>query len=292
MSDLPVLAERTYLSQSAIETIGLIITVDGVDTDPDAQTVHIEIANITTGEAVIVIPDTTLATREAVGRYSYLVDTQVTSNSGLYSVAWLYDLATVDQIDNIYLEIGPASPVYDALTAELKGLIETVWWKFADLFDSPMGGPHLQTYFQAQFSRERVARMMHSALQRINSIQQPVQGYTLDPNGKYYPVDKWGGLLAQATYVEVLKHLVRSYTEQPDAVSVSVARLDRRDYMNRWMDVLRMEQEDLRDMLDAFKIASMSLSSTRVLVDGGAYGRRSISLLRDPTWPRYTLRAY
>jgi hypothetical protein len=28
-----------------------------------------------------------------------------------------------------------------------------------------------------------------------------------------------------------------------------------------------MEQEDLRDMLDAFKIASMSLSSTRVLVD-------------------------
>jgi hypothetical protein len=153
-------------------------------------------------------------------------------------------------------------------------LNEQVWVRFADLFDSAGGGPNLQSYFQSHWSRGRVAQLMSNSLLRINASAQPWSSYTLDGNGgPQYPIQFWGGLLASHTFCECVKHLIRSYTEQAAFQGPPVARQDRRDYADRWREVLKDEQAELKSMLDVFKIRHILNGSPRVLVSGGTYGR-------------------
>jgi len=111
------------------------------------------------------------------------------------------------------------------------------------------------------------------ALQRLNIEAQPVQNYTLDGTGGAVFPDQWLGLLGQTLAVEVIKHVIRAYTEQPDPRGVTVSYLERRDYMSRWMESLRIEQEELKTGMDTFRIRHMGLGRSSVLVAGGAYGR-------------------
>ena len=64
-------------------------------------------------------------------------------------------------------------------------------------------------------------------------MAQPHMTYTLNEPGQF-PHEQWGALLEFATYIETIKHLKRSYVEQPDWQGVTVARADRRDYLQRW----------------------------------------------------------
>jgi hypothetical protein len=154
----------------------------------------------------------------------------------------------------------------------MKSIVDDTWIKFADLFDSPEGGPNLQTYYQTHFSRNRIAQLLKTAVGLLNTTAQPFQSYSIDVPGQF-PIQQWGPLLGQALYVEVLKHLIRSYVEQPAFVGGSVTRLDRRDYMDRWQSVLDEERKQLKSQLDIFKISNMGLGKPKVLVSGGVYGR-------------------
>jgi hypothetical protein len=120
-----------------------------------------------------------------------------------------------------------------------------------------------------------MAQLLRTAVGRLNTIAQPHQTYGVDgPNP--FPVAQWGGLVEQMLYVEVIKHLVRTYTEQPEVIlGQGVSRLDRRDYQQRWMTVLEMEQPDLQNMMDVFKMANMGLGRPHVLVSGGIFGQMS-----------------
>ena len=80
------------------------------------------------------------------------------------------------------------------------------------------------------------------------------------------------GLLEWATYLEVIRHLIRSYTEQPDAQGIQTARLDRRQYADAWRRILQDEEPDFRKALDQYKFAAMGLGRASVLVAGGIYG--------------------
>lgn len=82
------------------------------------------------------------------------------------------------------------------------------------------------------------------------------------------------GFLAHNTYCEMVKHLIRSYTEQPLLQGgAGITRVDRRDYTDRWRQVLQDEQAELKSLLDVFKIRHMGLGNPKVLVSGGTYGR-------------------
>lgn len=261
--------DRAYVSQFTRPTFGLRIQQDGNLVDPDGQVVNATLIDESDNTTTALTVD-----RNDVGDYTVTLSSTETQETGYYTLEWTYTLNLSTEVYRMWLDIGPADPAYDNLDDDFKQLVEHVWARFADLFDSPMGGPHLLTYFQTNWSRARVARLLATALRRLNVIAQPHFTYTLDgQGGKQFPLGQWGGTLEQALYVEVLKHLVRSYVEQPELVGASVARTDRRDYMSRWESVLRAEQEDLKDSLDTFRIRHMGLGQPGVMVSGGVYGR-------------------
>jgi hypothetical protein len=191
---------------------------------------------------------------------------------------WTYALAGVVQEYIAPIEVGLTSPAYEALGVGFRGIVESVVFRFGDLFDSPMGGPHLQVYFQTHFGRGRLAQLLQVAVGKLNTIAQPHQTYSLDESNPF-PFAKWGAILDQALFVQAIRHLIRSYVEQPSVEGVTVARMDRRDYMQRWQEVLTIEQDDLDQQLETFKIAHMGLGRPRVMVSGGLYGHWAPNML-------------
>lgn len=264
--------ERQYVSRYSSDLLGLSVHRGGVPADVDGNTVNVSLINEGTSVVVISRP----ATHAGTGLYETQLTSTETATPGNHRVIWVYTLDGVPQEYVTFIEIGSNSPDFDRLDPGMKQLVEDVWIRFADLFDSPDGGPNLQTYFQTHFSRNRLAQLLKFAVGRLNTAAQPYQTYTIDvnPHGQgQFPIQAWGPLLAQALYVECLKHLVRSYVEQPMFVGGSVTRLDRRDYMDRWQSVLQMEEGLFSKEMDTFKIRNMGFGRPRVLVSGGVYGR-------------------
>lgn len=267
MAFADLLGEREYFSQYEIDTTGIVIHISGVPTDPDAN--DVDVGMKTLDDVVVFAPRP--ADNPAVGVYETELQSAETATQGIFKLTWTYAVATVPQTFISLIEVGVPSVLYDSLSEDMKGLIELTWTRFADLFDSPFGGPHLQVYFQANFNRGRMADLLRLAVGTLNTVAQPMTTYTISGTGEF-PIDQWGALLEKQLYIETLKHLIRSYTEQPEAMNVSLSRLDRRDYVSRWRDVLLMEQDELKKQMEGFKIAHMGLGRPRVLVSGGVYG--------------------
>ena len=215
------------------------------------------------------------ATHSSTGVYETNLSSDDSATPGHYTVVWRYWMNGVEQEYRSYIEIGPASPDYDSLCSNMKDLIGTVWIRFADLYDSPGGGPNLQTYFQTHFNRQRLAQLLKIAIGTLNTVAQPHSTYSLcGDGGQRFPFRVWGPLLERSLFVEALKHLIRSYVEQPQFVGGAVTRLDRRDYIDRWNIVLSMEEPVFQRQMEVFKIAHMGMGKPAVLVSGGIYGRR------------------
>lgn len=261
------LVDRKYLSQFSTEQVGLVVANAGGPLDPDANAVTVAMVSDLPGSAVVFSRP---AERLDLGTYATTLTSADTDIPGPYSVVFTYLVGGVADRYSLSCQVGSSAPAYDSLPPGMKMIVESVWIRFADLYDAPYGGPHLQVYMQSHFGRNRVAQLLGQAIGRLNTISQPHQTYTLT---KVFPFANWGPLLVQALYVEVLKHLRRSYVEQPEVIlGTTVSRFDRRDYMSRWGEILAEETGDLKEMLDSFKIAHMGFGSPHVLVSGGAYG--------------------
>jgi hypothetical protein len=258
------LLDRMWLSKFSVPILGLQTIRAGAIDDADANNVT---ARMTNDETDIVVFSGRAATRVELGTYEVELSSVETQTPGLYTVRWEWSIDTVAQLSESYLQIGQPSPAYDSLSAGLKAIVEMTWTRFADGFDSELGGPHLQAYFQANFGRNRMAQLLQLALNRLNTISQPHQSYTFDS----FPLDRYSGVLEFALYIEVLKHLRRSYVEQVDPRNVSVAWLDRRDYLNRWSQVLSDEMAEFAKMQEVYKISSMNLGQPSLLLAGGIF---------------------
>lgn len=263
--------DRGYVSQYSQETVGMSILVGGNPTDADAA-VTVTILNQDTQANLLIAT----AQHTGTGDYQITLTPDDTAVLGNYQATWAYTLGGNQQSFLTFFSIGGAEPAYDALTSDMKALVDSVWIRIADIFDSPSGGPNLLTWAQANFNRGRIAQLMKIALGRLNTMAQPYATYTLDGvGGSQFPTAQWGPLLEQATWVETVKHLRRSYLEQPEWQGSSISRLDRQAYFDRWGAILDEEQENLRPQLDVFKISQMGLGRPSILVSGGAFGRYS-----------------
>lgn len=205
------------------------------------------------------------------GVYSVTLSSVQTQTLGFYRVVFTYEVDATEHLYVFEIEIGRSTPEYDILLPEWRRVVEGTWSRFGDTFDSPFGGPNLQTYAQSKFGRGRIAQLLPGAMTTLNTASSPHKVYEF--NGSF-PFDRWGDLLEHALYIEVLKHLVRSYVEQPETIlGTSVSRVDRRDYMNRWQQVLDSEERSFQDDLDRYRHAHLGLGNFSVLVSGGGYGR-------------------
>lgn len=289
-----LLGDRQYVSQYAIETVGFVVHRGGLPADADG---NLMTATLSSLDYVASPPAGTLlfsrdATHIATGTYEVMLASTETAYPGLWQMTWSYALDGVPQTFVGIIEVGLSSPAYDALSDSYKVLVERVWQRFADLFDSPYGGPHLQVYFQARFNRGRMAQLLDLAMGELNTAAQPWSTYSLAADN--FPLDQWGALLEKALYIEAIKHLIRSYTEQPATEGVPTARQERTDYINRWRAVLADELPGYRTQLDVFKIAQMGLGRASVLVSGGVYGTYGPTRIAGSAAarPRYWSRFY
>ena len=257
------LVDRQYISQFAQDTVGINVYVTGTLQDPDSQIVNVAMSDIN-GNVVFFQPAVWVST----GNYQLTFTSEQTSLPGFYTLTWSFSINAQPQAIDTFIEIGATNPAYDNLPTQMQQLVEQTWIRFADMFDSPQGGPHLQTFFQANFSRGRLAQLLQLALNSVNLAGQPYTNWSTTN----FPMAVWGGLLEKALYIEVLKHLIRSYIEQPMPNGITVARMDRRDYTDRWQTMLNLEMADYKGMIDNFRISQMFLSRPRVLVSGGAFG--------------------
>ena len=273
--DLADWAERQYLSQYSLTPLTLAIFIGGIQADPDNNNVTAQLLIQNADGSTFQVNNYT-AVRGNPGMYTVTPSSSDTATPANAILNWTYSIQTVPQQYGSLLTIGVANPYYDSLPQDMKDFLETqLWSRFRDLIDSTDGGPNLTTYYQAHWSRGRVAQMMKIAVMKINTSAQPWANYTLDGStGPEFPILLWGGLLSSYSYVEMIKHLIRSYNEQPAlAGGAGVTRLDRRDYTDRWRETLQDEQAELKSMLDVFKIRHMGLGNPKVLVSGGTYGR-------------------
>jgi hypothetical protein len=284
--------DRAYVSRYGAAEFGLRVMREGVPGDADgAVTVTLRHDDDAATQVF-----SRAADHPGLGEYTVRLSSRETATPGPYVLAWTYTVGAYDEEWRVWLEVGKAAPEYDVLAEPMKSIIEQTWNRFSDLFDYATEGPHLQTYIQSNFGRNRLAQLLRIAVGRLNTVAQPFQTYTIDGDGgASFPVDRWGPLLESALYVECIKHLVRSYVEQPEVQSGSgVSRLDRRDYKDRWEEVLATEEPVLKSQLEVFKISNMGLGRARVLVSGGAYGRWGPTRLplSQAARPRWLTRMY
>lgn len=281
------LKDYQYVSQFAMDINGVNIIVAGQNHDPDGNAV-----TVTGYDALSNQVWSQAATRVGVGQYQIQFTSAQTSTPGFFTLKWTFTLNSVAQTTETWIEVGAENPAYDVLPDPMKDIVETTWSRFSDMFDSPQGGPHLQVYFQTNFSRGRLAQLLKIAVGYLNTMAQPYANFSVD-GAPLFPYQQWGPLLEQRLYLEVMKHLIRSYIEQPMPSGVTVSRMDRRDYVDRWKQMLTHDENDFKSQLDVFKISMMGLGRPHVLVSGGVYGAYGPTRLpgsaaaRSRMWARF-----
>jgi hypothetical protein len=155
---------------------------------------------------------------------------------------------------------------YGNLTPDQQTVLDLAWLKVEDGFDSMPGGPYLLDITRKNFSEQKSALLFPFALQRIN--------YTFpNPSAPLFnltdfPWDLLHTLMAQSMTLEVILHLIRSYTEIPAPIgSGNITLLDRTTYEQRWTDIYNLEDEQFKNALRVFKRGYLQLGKARGLVD-------------------------
>ena len=233
--------------------------IDGSSTDPR-------------GDLVVTAADeTTGIVKDDVGKYHYDIGPALTNQRGTLTVEWDYTVGGQDFtfIDNmIILE---QMPTYDGLSDQTKLIVERSSWFFADLFDSTAGGPWLAENFQTHFGYERIAQLTYQAILKLNTTGYPVTNYGVSATDTLIP-DNFTGLAVWATKLEIMRHLITSYTEQPLFQNMQTTYTDRRDYAQRWQAVLAAEEPQFTKAAIMSKRSLLNLGAGSLLVAGGIYG--------------------
>lgn len=206
------------------------------------------------------------------GVAEYVVATTVNTEAGQYR-----GIATFTYDDDSHTNLVKSIPVlYDVIdpfertgSSPADGAIRQAWMKLEDCFDSEQGGPWLRDMTLAVFDQSKLRGLIPEVLLEINA-QMPYTNYTEDSFP--YGANDGEALMAEALLVSGIRHLMRSYTEQPDVTSSPVAFMDRKKYQQVWKAQYDVEKAVYDKWLSRFKLRSYDLSSGSLLL-GSKAGR-------------------
>jgi hypothetical protein len=159
----------------------------------------------------------------------------------------------------------PYKTIPTELTPEQQTILDLAWLRVDDCFDSIPGGPRLRDVSKQQFGLEKSALLMPFAIDRINAGNPPTN-FTLED----YPYTDDHTLLARSLAIEIIRHLMRSYVEQPlPQGGGNITYLSRRDYQQRWGEILQDELAEFKEMLKWFKRKYLGLGDRKGLIQVG-----------------------
>lgn len=285
------MARRDTVSQYSTDTIGIGIYEQNQYQDADGDV----LVSVLREETNTLVIDGEVATRDDLGLYSFALTVPVTSIKGDYTAAWHYEVNGTSKEFKYQFKVVDPQPFFDSLDAEQKQMVDNIYHRVSDGFDSTIGGPYLWELPQSSFSYETIAKLMVVDAMNLINYSKPkafVPPYGIGATSAKPIPPAWYGLVEKAASYELYKHLARSYLEIPNPVGVNVAHLDRRDYSDRWMKIAMIEKEELelqlRMLKRAFQYGVMSRSS---LLAGGIFPVSYLNPAR-PRWPYVLTRFY
>lgn len=163
-----------------------------------------------------------------------------------------------------------------------------VWDKLEDCFDSKDGGPWLREMTLNVFEKSKISDFIDEALLEINVYNPPTHFDEMyfvhivrDTNGVILEVSPTGDtqILVLGTFLNVVRHLMRSYVEQPLPSGGQITYEDRRDYLQRWGTIYQIESMRYDGLLKLWKRQFLGLNQGKVLVSSKA-GRLSPAPMR------------
>lgn len=203
-----------------------------------------------------------------------------TDDLGKYMWVAHFDMATGQRRSRrgVFVSIDPFEQV---IPEDYMTVADEVWMRLEDIFSSEEGGPWLRDMTLAWFSKEKVPYFVKEALLLINytppitgldigffvyvNPNLPLSGGAFDPNK-----NEDSFILVQATLIAVIKHLMRSYVEQPDQIGANIVRETMRDYLQRWQIVLKQEEEAFKSLLTLWKRQFLNFGHSSLLVHNKA----------------------
>jgi len=155
---------------------------------------------------------------------------------------------------------------FEVVDTATRIVADGVWTKLEDCFDAENEGPWVQDMTLNYFREEKMEKFINDALFDIN-YQNPPTGLTIsDFVNTDNTVTSNYPLLVQGVFIQVLRHLMRSYVEQPMPTGVQVAWQDRRDYLQRWREVFDLEKEQYDRWVALYKRGFLQLGHSKLLV--------------------------
>lgn len=147
-------------------------------------------------------------------------------------------------------------------------VMDDVWMRLEDAFDSVDGGPWLRDETRSSFGREKISHYINETLLDIN-VQQPPTEVGLaefarpNPDGSQ---NQLLPLLSKGVLCRVIMHLTRSYVEQPRPQGAQVVWDDRTSYAATWKAVYADEHADYIMMVRLWKRGFLNLGRSALLI--------------------------
>lgn len=197
-----------------------------------------------------------------------------TSEIGEYIVQAQFTLYSgeIRSVTYTFVVVDPFNPI---APNETDMVIDQVSLRLEDLFDSTTGGPWLKDQSMAHFDFTKVADFIPEALFDINK-EMPPTNYTLDTfcmpvsqvlsDGEVFTMNPNMPLLVKGVLVLTIRHLMRSYTEQPIPQGGQVVWHDRTRYQQMWKAIYDVEYADYIAAVRLAKRTELGLGHAASLV--------------------------
>jgi hypothetical protein len=282
---------RKFIAQFGTGYTALAITNGAAYVDPDPSSLNLTVYfdDVTTefpptppGTQIVSVGASSI-TKTETGHYYYEIGPPNTAYRGVLTMVWTYTVDSVPFTFMDFAQILNQMPLYESMRDSEKSIIEQVTWMLGDLFDSTDGGPNLIEPFQTHYDYERLAQCERRAVTRTNYIGFPVTHWGVGPDTDQVP-SHFEGLLVLGTYLEVIRHLVASYTEIPLFQGTNVTFTDRRDYAQRWNTVFSQEWPEYLTYVKMAKRKMLQLGRGALLVGGGIYGGNALGIFQAGTY--------